>query len=159
MEISNNYLEEINEFTICPNNKCENIPKIEYIEDIFCVLINCNKDSSENKKIMDINDYMSQFSNQIKYGHNHNLKKIQYLNEFHFCLECKKTFDNKSYAENHNDNHSKYIFNYKTYYNYCLQHIKKYIKYCKNCDTSLFELCLKNSIHFNHNLINLEDIA
>ena len=64
MELSKNCLENINKLTICPNNACENIPKIEYIEDIFYLLINCDKHLNESKKIMDINDYMSLFSNK-----------------------------------------------------------------------------------------------
>ena len=158
MEFSSNSLEDINKFTICPNNKCENIPTIKYIEDIFYLLINCNKDSCENKKIMDINDYMGQFSGHYIYGQIP--KKMQYLKKFYYCLECKENFDNKFTAENHNNNnHSIYSFNYKSYYNYCLEHIKKFTIYCENCEKSLCELCQKSCIYNNHKLINLEDIS
>ena len=157
MELSKNCLENINKLTICPNNTCENIPKIEYIEDIFYLLINCDKHLNESKKIMDINDYMNLFSNKLINGHF--LKKIQYLNEFYFCHECKTTFDNKYIAQNHSNNHSIYNFNYKSYYNYCLEHIKKYNIYCQNCKTSLCESCKQSYFHYNHNINNLEEIS
>ena len=159
MEILNNNLEERRKLIICPNNGCLNIPKINYISDLFYLLIECDNKNCNLRKVLDINNYINKHSNQLKCKNC--FKNISYYDTFNYCLHCKDIYDPECILKNpyHKEIHSIFKFNNKSYYNYCLEHIKKFIYFCVNCDSSLCQICLENNYHSDHKIMNLDVIS
>lgn len=142
----------------CPKYGCINIPTINYIGDIFSLLIKCNKNNCNYKNVINIKDYINQSSNNFKCVKC--FKKITISDSFDYCQDCNSIFDIKCIEDNlpHKDMHSIYKFNNKNFYNYCLNHFQKFIYYCENCNYSLCINCLRNNNHNSHSLIKLDEI-
>ena len=135
MKIANSNNEVLKNFIICPKNGCQMIPKIDYIDDEFYLLIKCNKNNCNYRTKLDINNYINITSTKLE------------------CLNYDAKLSNID-----DNNHLIYRINNKNFYNYCSEHNKKYFYYCQNCDVCLCLNCLDNSFHYNHTLMYLDDL-
>ena len=116
MKISNSDSRDLNNFIICPKKGCTIIPKIEYVNDLFYLLIECNNNKCNYKEVMDINNYIRISSKKLEcLNYDHKFSNIDNLNS---GKQGKAFLDNKCIEENqaHKENHLNLNFNNKNYY-------------------------------------------
>ena len=79
-------------------------------------------------------------------------EKQQYENTFSYCPEC-----NKFICPNHLKEHKhEETILYSKLDNYCIEHDKKLISFCKTCSINLCEDCKNN--HIKHNIVEIDSI-
>ena len=165
-------------------NNINNIKKINELNDITIFVFNQRIKKNENnqelkdiicpecKKLAIINNNNDIFSLKCLNNHKYidltinSFYESQYIDES--LINCNKCGNNKSYYNNfYIDSNNKYIcplcsegnnniIEYKYRFNICVNHNKKYISYCNNCNINLCEKCEEK--HKNHKIINYKEI-
>ena len=131
-----------NNFCICPNDNCINIPEISYSYDPFNPIVKykCTIHTSGNDgEVIALDEFLKNSSKNIHCSICH----FQIISDnYIYCQKCKKILDRACYEKSGcSIERQSILVNENSLFNCCLKHNKNFIFHCINCNVSLCSLC------------------